>query len=603
MKANHTSAFSQREGLSIYMHILLLYQRSFTLPSSRFFLRATCTGLSLFALIYGLHVAVTGEIFPSWDDTTVTLSCVTLALLFTVYRAALWQLPLFLFALSAVGIRFLADLITPARAFYHCLAFSAASWRLLAYLSPSSHTAWRKTYHLLGGFLITLPALVAWSYYFLTGSFPQAETLLAIMQTNAGEARGYLATHISLPLLLFPPLYLTALYLISQKSSQGATFTCPPLFARLALLAVVPAGLILSAHNPVTAPWIGIQDYRKAYADFAEQSKQRTHRLMNLETASAPGLYVLAIGESENSKHMSVYGYPRPTTPWLSSRRNDPHFLFFDDAYSCYVQTVPALSYALTAKNQYNDMSLADAPSLIEAAKAAGFHTVWISNQVRFSAWDTPTTIIASEADEQHWRNSHLGTTADLDVYDDALAEELTSMKSSEKTLVILHYMGSHMPYAYHHPKSYEKIHSDDPYRDQYDDTILFHDYVMEKLYETLSARPDFQTLLYFSDHGEAIDLHLDHNPTIYVPEMTYIPLYMAFSDTYLSAHPKLIGNLAARQKSRWTNDLVFDTQLALMGIRLPDLYEPENDITSDHYDDTPDRFKTLFGTRAITAK
>ena len=45
------------------------------------------------------------------------------------------------------------------------------------------------------------------------------------------------------------------------------------------------------------------------------------------------------------------------------------------------------------------------------------------------------------------------------------------------------------------------------------------------------------------------------------------------------------------------------DTQLALMGIRLPDLYEPENDITSDHYDDTPDRFKTLFGTRAITAK
>lgn len=157
MKANHTSAFSQREGLSIYMHILL-YQRSFTLPSSRFFLRATCTGLSLFAIIYGLHVAVTGEIFPSWDDTTVTLSCVTLALLFTVYRAALWQLPLFLFALSAVGIRFLADLITPARAFYHCLAFSAASWGLLAYLSPSSHTAWRKTYHLLGGFLITLPA-------------------------------------------------------------------------------------------------------------------------------------------------------------------------------------------------------------------------------------------------------------------------------------------------------------------------------------------------------------------------------------------------------------------------------------------------------------
>ena len=52
------------------------------------------------------------------------------------------------------------------------------------------------------------------------------------MQTNAGEARGYLVEHISLPLLLFPPLYLTALYLISQKSKPGGE----PLPARLASL-------------------------------------------------------------------------------------------------------------------------------------------------------------------------------------------------------------------------------------------------------------------------------------------------------------------------------------------------------------------------------
>lgn len=573
-------------------------------PSLHTFLRFAATGLALFTLIYGLHLAVTGEVFPPWNDVSIFFTCVTLSLLFTFYRPALRQLPLLFFALSAISIRFLTGLLTPAWDLYDCLAFSVATWGILALLSPPARFAReRACYVFLAGFLMTFPALVTWSCYFLTGSFPQPETLLALLQTNVSEAAGYLSGHLSLPLLLCLPLYFGALFLISGKSSTGELFSRPSLLPRLALLLVAPVSLTLSYSNPVTTPWIGIKDYMKAYADFEQKSKERTSRLTNLTISSAPGLYVLAIGESENSEHMSVYGYPRPTTPYLSSRRNDPHFLFFDDAYSCYVQTVPALSYALTAKNQYNDMSLADAPSLIEAAKAAGFHTVWISNQIRFSAWDTPTTIIASEADEQHWRNSHLGATADLDVYDDALAEELTSMKSSEKTLVILHYMGSHMPYAYHHPKSCEKIHSDDPYRDQYDDTILFHDYVMEKLYETLSDRPDFQTLLYFSDHGEGIDLHLDHNPATYVPAMTYIPFYMAFSDTYLSSHPKLIGNLAARQKSRWTNDLVFDAQLALMGIRLPDLYEPENDITSDHYDDTPDRFKTLFGTRAITAK
>ena len=558
-----------------------LYQKESPLrPILHPFLRFAATGLALFALIYGLHLTVTREVFPPWNDASIFFTCVTLSLLFTFYRPALWQLPLLFFAFSAISIRFLTGLLTPVWDFYDSLAFSAAAWGILALLSPPARSVTgRACYVFLAGFLMTFPALVTWVCYFLTGSFPQAETLLALLQTNVSEAAGYLSGHLSLPLLLFLPLYFGALCLISRKSSTGEIFTCPAPLPRLTLLLAAPVSLTLSYSNPIITPWIGVQDYRKAYADFEKKSKERTSRLTNLTISSAPGLYVLAIGESENSEHMSVYGYPRPTTPWLSSRRNDPHFLFFDDAYSCYVQTVPALSYALTAKNQYNDMSLADAPSLIEAAKAAGFHTVWISNQVRFSAWDTPTTIIASEADEQHWRNSHLGATADLDVYDDALAEELTSMKSSEK------------------------IHSDDPYRDQYDDTILFHDYVMEKLYETLVARPDFQTLLYFSDHGEAIDLHLDHNPAIYVPEMTYIPLYMAFSDTYLSSHPKLIGNLAARQKSRWTNDLVFDTQLALMGIRLPDLYEPENDITSDHYDDTPDRFKTLFGTRAITAK
>lgn len=567
-------------------------------------LRFAATGLALFTLIYGLHLAVTREVFPPWNDASIFFTCVTLSLLFTFYRPALWQLPLLFFAFSAISIRFLTGLLTPVWDFYDSLAFSAAAWGILALLSPPARSVTgRACYVFLAGFLMTLPALVTWVCYFLTGSFPQAETLLALLQTNISEAAGYLSGHLSLPLLLFLPLYFGALCLISRKSSTGEIFTCPSLLPRLALLLAAPVSLTLSFSNPIITPWIGVQDYRKAYADFEQKSQERTSRLTDLTVSSTPGLYVLAIGESENSEHMSIYGYPRPTTPWLSSRRNDPHFLFFDDAYSCYVQTVPALSYALTAKNQYNDIPLADAPSLIEAAKAAGFHTVWISNQIRFSAWDTPTTIIASEADEQHWRNSHLGATADLDVYDDALTEELARMKSSEKILVILHYMGSHMPYAYHHPKSYDRIHSDDPYRDQYDDTILFHDYVMEKLYETLAARPDFQTLLYFSDHGEGIDLHLDHNPATYVPAMTYIPLYMAFSDSYLSAHPKLIRNLTARQKSRWTNDLVFDTQLALMGIRLPDFYEPENDITSDHYDDTPDRFKTLFGARAITAK
>lgn len=53
-------------------------------------------------------------------------------------------------------------------------------------------------------------------------------------------------------------------------------------------------------------------------------------------------------------------------------------------AYSNYVTTVPVLTYALTDKNQYNSVSMAQAYSLIEVAAAAGFDTYWISNQERY---------------------------------------------------------------------------------------------------------------------------------------------------------------------------------------------------------------------------
>ena len=55
----------------------------------------------------------------------------------------------------------------------------------------------------------------------------------------------------------------------------------------------------------------------------------------------------------------------------------------------------------MTAKNQYNNIAVKNAVSVLEVAEAAGFETVWLSNQVKYSAWDTPVTSIASEANQQ----------------------------------------------------------------------------------------------------------------------------------------------------------------------------------------------------------
>ena len=39
---------------------------------------------------------------------------------------------------------------------------------------------------------------------------------------------------------------------------------------------------------------------------------------------------------------------------------------------------------------------------------------------------------------------------------------------------------------------------------------------------------------------------------------------------------------------------------LGIMGIRLKNLYEPQNDITSDSWNSDPSRFRTLYGRKKI---
>ena len=45
---------------------------------------------------------------------------------------------------------------------------------------------------------------------------------------------------------------------------------------------------------------------------------------------------------------------------------------------------------------------------IIEIAQAADFHTVWISNQVKYGAWDTPVSVIADQSQTQYLSLIHI---------------------------------------------------------------------------------------------------------------------------------------------------------------------------------------------------
>lgn len=458
---------------------------------------------------------------------------------------------------------------------------------------------------------VFLPILIFWGYYFSESSWLNVDGVMAILQTNTAEAAEYLQDKLRSTALILVSFYFMVTIIcgsfgrrLEVKRGSRKIYAGAAVFLILNVVLMVRTGRIVD--NFVTTVFLETKLYQDNYNEYIKLSETRKQRLrdtLQTENAGEPGIYVLVIGESQNRTRMSAYGYHLDTTPWLRETKQSKNLLLFRNAYSCHVQTVPALSYALTAKNQYNSLDLKEAVSLIDVANAAGYQTVWLSNQMRYGLWDTPVTVIAGAAGRQIWINSHVtqnAANAPADYQDIELVRRLQDLRLSDKMLIVIHLMGNHIAYQKRYPAEYNKFKGEGK-RSEYDNSILYNDYVMEELVKKVSAWPNFKGLVYVSDHSEGVAHDLNHNPDTFVFEMTYIPMYMYFSEAYRQRHPQKVASLRTAQNYYFTNDLIFNVMLGIMDIQNSALYEPENDLTSPRYDHDLNRFMTMYGKRKIT--
>lgn len=392
--------------------------------------------------------------------------------------------------------------------------------------------------------VILLPVFFILGYYSVTSTVFAPDTLLAIAQTNIQEAIEYAKDNFSCKTIFLIILTNAFVFFVAIKNTQKILWNKYNLFLVLFCITACLVGVYKYRDNIITdIP----KQASKTLAQYKNFSKERTDRKDNmskllLSHKPEAGVYVLVIGESQNRAHMQAYNYHRATTPWLDSMKNDKNMLLFTKAYSCHTHTVPTLLYALTAKNQYNNIAVKNAVSVLEVAEAAGFETVWLSNQVKYSAWDTSVTSIASEANQQKWINSTLGESTNTDYFDGKLIEELEKIKITDKMLIVMHLMGNHGSYEQRYPKAFEKYDGKNTI-DKYDNSIIYNDYVMSQVYKRARKIPNFKGLVYCSDHADAIDKNLSHDAAQFDFDMTHIPLYIYLSDSY-------IQNNSAKYKS-----------------------------------------------------
>lgn len=499
------------------------------------------------------------------------------------------------------------ELSTPLYLFISCLS---AAWIL-----PGR---WRVIARLACVVLIVLYVLVQFTYigyYTITHSLISINMLLALAQTNLAETREYIEVNIPYAEIAAGIIALVILgWLIfhaSRFSFSRRQVSRKTWFVMLGLFCI-NLGLCCLSIGATRLAHVYYETYETlhSFSDFQKIVEARRHMHIRNKViadrlkAAPDGVYVLVIGESLTRDHMGVYGYPRETTPFQSRAISDPHYEFFNHGYSCYTQTVQVLTEALTEKNQYNDINLVDAYSVVDLAREAGFRTTWISNQSRFGVWDTPIGAIGSACDDQYWINQYVGTDVVTKDYDTALIPYLKKVDpNNRRQLVVIHLMGSHVSYWDRYPSEFYKWpenpgntrSTEEIMNDEYDNSVLFNDYVIENIMNEATNFLHADGVLYFSDHGEQVTERPGHNADQFDYTMVHIPFWVYLSDQYRSMNPERVRLMDERRNMPFSNDMLYDTFMGIMGLTAAH-YDSESDIFAPEFDKDVTTLMTMYG-------
>ena len=234
------------------------------------------------------------------------------------------------------------------------------------------------------------------------------------------------------------------------------------------------------------------ENYREASRNFRFDARSE-------HDAEAPEVYVMVVGETARAHNFSLYGYPRDTNPLLSKT---PGIIAFPDATTQSNTTHKSVPMLLSAASAEDFERLFHEKGILAAFREAGFHTVFISNQLPNHSF---IDFLGEQADEHYFLKE--GASAKDNHYDSDLLQKLDGIlpaadaSSSKqyryrKLFVVLHTYGSHFNYQERYPRNFAFFKPDskseakpENRRDllnAYDNTIRYTDYILHGIVERL---------------------------------------------------------------------------------------------------------------------
>jgi len=387
------------------------------------------------------------------------------------------------------------------------------------------------------GVVLWVCSMASLGYFFVYQQEFSQSVIFIMFESNISEAGEYLTqyfawwivlafiAHTALAIFLWTrvrPVYLPRGQALLAATAILVAIVGYPLVKQIARSETLADGIDrFETRIEPAVPWQMIVAYRR-YTEQLDNMQGMLHSasqippLTNLKDAAAgqPSTLVLVIGESTNRQRMSLYGYPRATTPELDKLRDQ--LAVFDNVITPRPYTIEALQQVLTFADEENPDLYLKTPSIVSMMKQAGYKTYWITNQQTMTKRNTMLTTFSEQADEQVYLNNNRNQNArqyDGDVlapFSKALADP------AERKFIVVHLLGTHMSYQYRYPPSFDKFTdregvpasiSDDqlPTYNSYDNAVLYNDFVVSSLIKDYAKTDPNGFLLYLSDHGEDV--------------------------------------------------------------------------------------------------
>jgi heptose-I-phosphate ethanolaminephosphotransferase len=385
---------------------------------------------------------------------------------------------------------------------------------------------YKKIFLCSGFVLTTIIIFCETAYFYLYGYNISESTVYILLETYRAEASEYLSVFVDkniflLILTFFAPVYFICKRIAENNKKKPSVLTFKSKYQYIAIPALmlsIMAVICFTQLKNYNLPLTTVQSlisYKNTTIKLDQLIKNKTGgnftnvQMLNTEEKST---YIIVIGESATRHHMGLYGYYRQTNPLLNEIKNE--LFIYTDIIAPHTTTTQVLLKAFTPGN-YEEPGKSTTGTLFQLMNKAGFKTYWISNQNPSGTKESITAKISKTADERIFlSNNTIGAAQPLD---EKLLPTLQNVlkEDANKKMIFIQLLGAHTNYAKRYPQTFVKF-NDIPktkfnnelaYKiiNEYDNAILYNDYIIRNIIELARKTTTKSFVIYFSDHGEDV--------------------------------------------------------------------------------------------------